>query len=337
MRPQAARTINSSRACPSNRSAANGECSQPPRPRYKQAMSDPTKTEPEFEDLPSAREDERMPASGPRAPGHGAFAPGLASKLGLAIGRSLPAGRTGLKLAGIARPLALTGVKDGVCDVEALGLKLRLHPKDNLSEKRLFMTPQCFDPEELAALGQAMGPGKTFIDIGANAGAYALFAAKQGGPRSRVIAVEPQREMRRRMAFNAEANGLGNLEISGVALSDYEGESVMRLVAENRGRAALETATAKSGEAVRVTTLKTLLEERGVDRLDAMKIDVEGGEARILSAYFRDVDREAWPHLIIMERPALHALGADEDAVALACAKGYRVAKETRMNAILRF
>lgn len=306
------------------------------RPRYKQAMTESrSDTEPRFEDMPESPTGD-VPAAGKRAPDHGAFSPGLAGRVGLAIGRRLPANRTGLKLAGIARPLALTGLTDGVADVEALGLRLRLHPKDNLSEKRLYMTPQCFDPEELAALEAVMGPGRTFIDIGANAGAYALYAAKAGGPRSRVLAVEPQREMRARMAFNAEANRLSNLEISGVALADYEGESVMRLVGDNKGRAALETGMAGAGEAVRVTTLKTLLDEYRIDRLDAMKIDVEGGEARILSAYFRDVDRQAWPQLIIMERPAVNDVSSADDAVALTCAKGYRVAKETRMNAILR-
>lgn len=314
---------------------ANGATGRPAA-RYKHAMTETRPdTEPRFEELPDTASG-HVPATGERAPGHGAFSPGIAGRVGLAIGRRLPANRTGLKLAGIARPLALTGLTDGVADVEALGLKLRLHPKDNLSEKRLYMTPQCFDPDELAALGEIMGPGKVFIDIGANAGAYALYAAKAGGPRSRVLAVEPQREMRRRMRFNAEANRLDNLEISGVALADYEGESVMRLVGENKGRAALETGLAGAGEAVRVTTLKTLLDEHAIDRLDAMKIDVEGGEARILSAYFRDVAREAWPQLVIMERPTVNDLSSADDAVALACAKGYRVARETRMNAILR-
>ena len=90
-----------------------------------------------------------------------------------------------------------------------------------------------------------------------------------------------------------------------------------------------------STHTVRVTTLKTLLEEHRVERLDAMKIDVEGGEAAILSAYFHDVQRGAWPQLIIMERPSVNAASGADDPVALACAKGYRVARETRMNAIL--
>ena len=277
--------------------------------------------------------DSRPPVEGDRSPGHGAYAPGWPARLGLAIGRRLPAGRTGLRAAGAVRPLALTGLTDGRCDVEALGLKLRLHPRDNLSEKRIFLTPQCFDPDELDALRAVMGPGKIFIDIGANAGAYALVAAKAGGPSSRVIAVEPQREMRRRFMFNARQNGLHNVEATGVALADYEGEDVLRMVEGNRGGAALD-AVGEDGEAVRVTQLATLLGELGIPRLDAAKIDVEGGEFPILSAYFKTVASGAWPHLLILERADMGGRDAP-DAAALALSKGYAVQARTRMNVIL--
>ncbi|XBQ15186.1 MAG: FkbM family methyltransferase [Oceanicaulis sp.] len=268
------------------------------------------------------------------SPGHGAYAPGFVAKIGLAVGRRLPTGRAGLRLAGAARPLALTGLRQGRSDVEALGLKLRLHPRDNLSEKRLFLTPQCFDPAELDAVRAAMGPGRTFLDIGANAGAYALVAAKAGGPKSRVIAVEPQAEMRRRLSFNAHQNGLGNIEITGVALADYEGEDVMRLVGGNLGRTLLSGESETSGEAVRVTTLPRLMEEMGVGRIDAMKIDVEGGEFAILSAFFKTVDPERWPDLMVLERADMGDRDAP-DAAALARSKGYAVRQLTRMNVIL--
>ncbi|MEO1040600.1 MAG: FkbM family methyltransferase [Pseudomonadota bacterium] len=278
------------------------------------------------------------PAPNVPTPQFGAYGPGLMSRLGLAVGRLLPRGEAGLRLAGAVRPLALLGARHGVSDVSALGLKLRLHPKDNLSEKRLFLTPQCFDPDELETLSAAMSPGRTFFDIGANAGAYALVAAKAGGPTSRVIAVEPQVEMRRRIAFNARENALSNIEITGVALSDYEGESVMRIVDTNMGRAALPAngaqARAGSGEAVRVTTLLKLMDELGVDRIDAAKIDVEGGEAAILSAFFRDAAEARWPGLLILERPQVNETGGD-DPVALALQRGYRLTRTTRMNAIL--
>ena len=294
------------------------------------ADTNPGPETPPAESRPRARA-----LSGPDGPpAHGAFAPGMVARVGLAIGRSLPRGRTGLRLAGAARPIALSGLKDGRSDVEALGLKLRLHPKDNLSEKRLFLTPQCFDPDELDAVRRAMGPGKVFLDIGANAGAYALVAAKAGGRSSRVIAVEPQAEMRRRMLFNARQNGLENLEVTGVALADYEGEDVMRMVAGNLGRTALTGPGEASGEAVRVTTLPTLMAEMRIDRVDAMKIDVEGGELAILSAFFRRIEPARWPALIILERADLAGRDAP-DAAALAQSKGYKVRHLTRMNAIL--
>ncbi len=294
-------------------------------------------------DLPPAERFEELPeeaATGALAgidPGaaHGTYRPGIASRMGLAVGRALPAHRMSLRLAGIARPLAISALKDGVADVKALGLKLRLHPNDNLEERRAFLTPQCFDPAELAELRAAMGPGRIFVDIGAGAGLYALVAAKAGGPAGRVIAVEPRADMRRRLAYNARANGLENVEISGVALSDYEGESVLRLVGHTADGSA--PATTVNGEAVRVTRLATLMDTLRVKRLDAMKINAEGGEMPILAPWFADTPRERWPGLIIMKRPVNRGgAGSADNALYLACSRGYTVERETHANAMLR-
>jgi len=283
---------------------------------------------------PKAAQRKGPPAPGAPEPSYGAFRPGLPARIGLAIGRVLPANRAGLRLAGAARPLALAGMKAGTADVEALSLKLRLHPRDNLSEKRLFMTPQCFDPQELAALRAAMGPGKVFMDIGANAGAYALVAALAGGPASRIIAVEPQSEMRRRLAYNARQNQLSNIEVTGVALADYEGEDVMRLVGANLGRTALSDCSEASGEAVRVTTLRALMDEMNIPKAHAMKLDVEGGEAAILSSFFAGTGKARWPDLLILERADMDG-ERRQDASRIAASKGYKVRETTRMNVIM--
>ncbi len=277
-----------------------------------------------------------VPAPNPPEHAFGAFRPGALSRLAMLVGRALPKGAAGLRLAGAVRPLAMSGVRCGVADVEALGLKLRLHPRGNLSEKRLFLTPQCFDPDELDALRMAMGPGRTFLDIGANAGAYALVAAKAGGPTSRVVAVEPQREMRAKLAYNARLNGLSNIEISGVALSDYEGEGVMRLVAGNLGQARFSGRPGGEGESVRVTMLLTLLDELKIERPDAIKIDVEGSEWRILSAFYAAAPRERWPHRLILEKFAVQGEAGDEDPAPQLIKRGYAVERETRLNYVLR-
>ena len=269
-------------------------------------------------------------------PPHGRHAPGLAARAAIAAGRMLPKGEAGLRLAGALKPLAMGGAR-GPRDVEALGLRLRLHPHDNLTEKRLLVTPQCVDPQELATVRRAMGPGRTFLDIGANSGLYSLVAAASGGPKSAVLAVEPQSEMRRRLAFNARMNDLGNIQIAGVALSDYEGEDLLRIVGENRGATRLSTAQAGDGEAVRVRKLFNLLQDYRWTHIDLMKIDVEGDEWRILSDFFSQAPASLYPKRIIMERFEVNAaVRADAvDPMPRLARLGYVQERPARRNVIL--
>ena len=312
------------------------------QPRYNRAMTDapdapsaPAETSDADRPIAPARARARSVATAKPDPAYGRFTPAWFGQAARGIASALPANRTGLRLAGALRPAALAALKDEAADVHAFGLSLRLYPRDNLSEKRAFLTPQCFDPRELAALRAAMGPGKVFMDVGANAGLYALVAAHAGGPASRVIAVEPQGRMRRRIAFNARQNALENIDISGVALADYEGEDVLRYVPGNLGGAALAGSPSPGGEAVRVTTLARLMDEMRVSKAHAIKIDVEGGEAAILRAFFAAASPERWPDLLILERADL--AGRDgPDAAQLALARGYTVTETTRMNQILR-
>jgi FkbM family methyltransferase len=272
--------------------------------------------------------------TGTNAP-FGTYAPSAAAKAAIGLGRLLPQGGFGLWLAGIVRPTALSGLSDGFADVEALGLKLRLRPRANLSERRLYVTPHLVDPDELAAVRAAMGPGKVFVDIGANAGLYAFIAALAGGPDSRILAVEPQSDLRERLAYNAGLNGFSQIEIAAEALSNHDGTARFRIDPKNLGRSQLaEADEAADTEIVRVTQLATLLAERGIARVDAMKIDVEGHETLILKPFFETAVPSVWPGLLIMEKPALNAVQG-ESAVSLALEAGYELVQETRMNAIL--
>ncbi len=45
----------------------------------------------------------------------------------------------------------------------------------------------------------------------------------------------------------------------------------------------------------------TIWPRRGFDRLDCVKLDVEGAEDLILEAFFRDAPRRLWPRLLIVE------------------------------------
>ncbi|KAA5804974.1 FkbM family methyltransferase [Alkalicaulis satelles] len=267
----------------------------------------------------------QAPVPGEREPGYGRFAPGWVTRTARSVARALPQGEAGLRLAGALAPAALAAHKDQAVDVQAFGLALRLYPRASLSEKRAFLTPQCFDPHELDALREVMGAGKTFIDAGAEAGLYALVAARAGGPACRVIAVEPRREHRQRLAFNALQNALSRIEITGLALADYEGERVQRIVTG---------APSTGGEAVRVTTLPGLMDAMRVDRVHALRLDSGGAEAAVLGAFFAETGAARWPELLILRR-ALRPDAQGPDAVGLARGRGYSIVKTTRRHHIL--
>jgi FkbM family methyltransferase len=216
-------------------------------------------------------------------------------------------------------------------DVERLGFRARLHPKDNLSEKRILYTPGRFDPVELAHLSSRIGPDFTFVDLGANCGGYTLHLAAKAPASARFFAIEAQPEMARRFRFNLGANAFAaSVQLDEVAISDKRGDISFTINTHNRGESGLEG----QGESISVPALPLAdyLAERPIERLDAMKIDVEGLEHRILTSFFAAAPKSCWPRCLIVEQ--LFST-PEKDPVALAVSLGYHVERDLGRNVIL--
>ncbi|HBK92372.1 MAG TPA: hypothetical protein DDZ68_11940 [Parvularcula sp.] len=209
----------------------------------------------------------------------------------------------------------------------------RLHPYDNISEKRVFITPQFWEAEERAALGRFIANGKgafCFLDVGANAGLYTLFArsaARGAGRDFRAICVEPSPEMLARLRFNLEASGAaGEIAVHDCAAGEREEAAPFRTNAANRG----ESRVSGDGDRqVRVRTLAAIIDEAGAARIDAMKIDIEGSEGAALRGLFSAAGERFRPAFVIME---LSHAGAG--AAALLGAQGYREVFRTGRNGV---
>ena len=215
-------------------------------------------------------------------------------------------------------------------DVLVWGLRLRLLPRGNISETKMLFTPDIFDPEELAWLASYLGPDAVFVDVGANAGAYSWFMRSQFGKNIRIIAVEPDPEMRRRLAFNLLTNDIRNIEVCPVALSDTQGEAVLQLCEDQRGQNALVDQASAMGQTITVPvdTLANLFAARAVDRIDALKIDIEGHEVRALGHFFSHAPASLWPRALVTEfKPETSA-----DILRIMEGAGYRRAKITKLN-----
>jgi FkbM family methyltransferase len=263
----------------------------------------------------------------------GTHAPSGFARWAIERTRAMPNRWAARRMAHLLRRLAIQSLRGAPVDTEALGARMRLYPYNNICEKKVLFTPQFFDPEELGQLKSAIRDGFTFVDVGANVGAYSLFVAAQAGLGARILAVEPQPDVFDRLAYNIRQNPFGTIKAVACAVADKTGELTLFLDPRNKGESSVKIVGSSQAPMIRVpaVTLLELLTSEGFTRLDALKLDVEGAEDLVLDPFFRDAPASLHPALIIIED------GRERwqtDLGRLLAAQGYRLARRTRLNLI---
>jgi FkbM family methyltransferase len=274
---------------------------------------------------------------------YGARAPGWFDGKVIAATSRLPDNWLGLRLAiGLRRVVTMRVGDDTGFDVVRWGLRMRLHPCRNGCEKGALFTPQMYESRERTELfkeiDQAKALGRTFVfvDIGANVGLFSLLVASYAGANARIIAIEPEPENLQRLRFNVAANPGLPVRILPLAVAESAGKVAMEIDERDRGGTrtrALSADDAASTPTVECRSLLDILGHEEVTRIDALKIDVEGNEDLILSAFFREASRSLWPEFLIIE----DAGSAWRSDLFSALAKhGYIIAARTRLNVMMR-
>jgi len=264
----------------------------------------------------------------------GAYAPSPMQSALIAIGHRLPRTWAGRRGASLIRSVLKRWSRHPI-DAIRLGSRMRLHPTGNASEKRLMTSPQFFDPLELATLERMLRPGFVFVDIGANAGAYTLFVANRVGRGGTVLAVEPHPVALERLRCNLALNGIEWVRIAPVALSDRDGSVSLFVDGRNIGSSSVAAGSADHAGAaieVRCRTLLGLLEEERLEDIDAMKVDVEGAEDRILLPFLAEAPRARWPRMLLIEDNRAAWKG---DLLATLQRSGYVAVAHTNANLVL--
>lgn len=178
-----------------------------------------------------------------------------------------------------------------------------------------------YEPEKLKALEALIRPGMTFIDIGACKGDFAVLAARLVGPAGTVVAVEPEPANAEWLHRSVVRNGLANVRVHRLALSSESGTAILH---QADPAAATEVSTgwnsltsghiAERGQLeVETQTLDKLAEHERLDRVDVVKIDVEGWELPVLQGATKTLLRN--PRIVLLMD--IHPyLGVDPLAVA---------------------
>ncbi|MFY7990490.1 MAG: FkbM family methyltransferase [Fluviicola sp.] len=161
------------------------------------------------------------------------------------------------------------------------GVRLLIDPaKDKGVELALFLQGT-YEEGTVHFLQQALKPGDTFLDIGANIGWMTLVGARAVGQGGRVIAIEANPHTLPILQHNVELNQADCVEIYGIAVSDKPGTA--RLYENwnvNRGGASLLAQDETEGIEVPVETLDRLFDPE--TPVHVVKIDVEGLEPHVL-------------------------------------------------------
>jgi FkbM family methyltransferase len=171
-----------------------------------------------------------------------------------------------------------------------------------------------FERSTVATLEKLVKPGDVVFDIGANIGAHTLGLARSVGPNGRVYAFEPAdfafAKLKRNLALNPELDSRTRPRQI-LLSSSASGPSEQKIYAswplekndavhpKHRGRlAATQYAT--------VDTLDHFAQTEALDRLDLIKIDVDGHELPVLRGGL-NLLKKFHPILLMEMSPYVHA------------------------------
>lgn len=187
-----------------------------------------------------------------------------------------------LRFPGKYRLLDGLAPREGSSEGRVFGYKMTLDLRD-VMERSIYLG--AYERKESALFGRWLKPGMTFLDVGANIGYFTLLASRRVLPKGRVIAIEPAPYVHDRLARVVAENRL-NVEHHRMGLSDRDGSCTLYLPAGD-GHNYSPTMAKHDGagmiEEVPVRRLDDCLDEWKVDKVDLLKIDVEGHEGKVFA------------------------------------------------------
>lgn len=173
---------------------------------------------------------------------------------------------------------AITGHRGAaIVTIPLLSVRLWLPARWKGAAKLIFAFRERYEPE-LGFLWNWLQPGMTVLDAGSLYGVYTVTAAMRVGDSGRVIAMEPSREAYAVLTRNIALNNLTNVTLIQLALGLRSGRTLLYHHRDPGQNSFAWDAASTGVEEVGVTTLDGLLARLNIQRLDVLKLDVEGAE-----------------------------------------------------------
>ena len=150
--------------------------------------------------------------------------------------------------------------------------------------ERLAFALGSYESHNTQYIQEILKKGDVFFDVGANIGYLTMVAAKSVGTEGKVISFEPDPRNHALLTSNIKNNGLENVKIKQLAISDTIGELTFAVFAYSLvSRIADDTVPDDASLiTVKATTLDEMVYSDGLPKPNVIKVDVEGHEQAVL-------------------------------------------------------
>lgn len=220
-----------------------------------------------------------------------------------------------LRATGARSPVIAAGHEVLVTEVEGLIIAV---PRNEwrMAAYHAFRGPM--EPGVTTIVRTFVRPGSVFVDVGANIGFYTVLAGRLLSGEGKVHSFEPTPATYRILKDNVQVNGLletGIVQLHQLAVSDRPGKARLWTFSGDCGHNTLfKDQLADADIEVQSTTLDYFLSSE--QRIDLIKIDVEGAEPLVFAGMLNLIRRNPQLHIIVEFAPVhLRRAGFEPNAV----------------------
>ncbi len=196
------------------------------------------------------------------------------------------------------------------------GVRLNLDLSETIDVATLLRR---FEPEIVEAIRHHARPGNIVIDIGANTGIHAMAFAARISPGGKVYAFEPTNHAFARLCEHVALNPQLDVEPIQLALSD---QNLASQVVDFRSSWRTDGVIEHRVSNVAFSRFDDWILDKDIDRIDIVKLDVDGHEYPVLVGASEALKR--FLPTVFMEVGHYHFEDLERDPVALLSKLGYR-------------
>jgi FkbM family methyltransferase len=205
------------------------------------------------------------------------------------------------------------------------GIKMLLDSRQ--SAERWLLFSGNYQPSVTAWVRRhvAIGRGAYCLDVGANLGFYTLLMAQRTGAAGKIAVFEPNPTLAVRLREQAALNSFAQVQVIEKAVHHQAGKLTF-YIANDPGKSSIyaDHATVRQEMEVEAITLDRFIAEAGWDRVDVIKMDIEGNDCYGLLGARRTLER--FRPAVIFEYTASTPFDATRELIDVFTALRYRLA-----------